>query len=226
LAEASTSICILKRASISSLVMGFWGIIVFVVLLPNVNMSILDLLSTQGYPRTYPALFLFYAMNYTILAAITAPILIFFSYYSYRIGSNLKVASLRGAGLTWSLLSVATLAFVPFVYQDALNMISSYEAAIANGILPDYAFTPLGLYSIQYAVPVSMLFATVSLMLVSAEMKMKVRLNGFMISWVFALLAALLALPGWLDGLALLAFSIASIAFGFELRRLAPNETE
>jgi hypothetical protein len=203
-----------------------WGIIAFVALLPNVNMSILDALSTQGYPRTYPALFLFYAVNYIILAAITAPILIFFSYYSYRVGSSLKVASLRGAGLTWLVLSVGLLALVPIVYQNALDMIDSYEVAIANGMFPDYFFTPLGLRSIQYAVPVFILFATIALMLVSAEMKMKVRLSGFATSWAFALLAALLAMPGWLDGLALLAFSIAAITFGLELRKVAPKDVE
>lgn len=226
MAEKTADAYLVRRTSVSGLAMGLWGIIVFLALLPTVNMTILDFLSTLGYPRTYPALFLFYAMNYIILAAITVPIFILFSYYSYRIGYSLKVASLKSAGLTWSSLSVASLALVPLVYQDALEMIDSYEAAIAHGILPDYAFTPLGLHSIQYAVPVVILFATIALMLVSAEMKMKVRLNGFMTSWVFALLAALLALPGWLDGLALLAFSIAVMAFGLELRRVSQNEAQ
>jgi hypothetical protein len=168
----------MRRASLSGLATGLWGLITFVILLPNVNQSILNMLSTLGYPHTYPALFFFYAMNYAILAAITAPILTYFSYYSHRIGSILGVSSLKRAGWTWFLLVVTSLALVPFVYQDAPSMIDSYEVAIAQGILPEYAFTPLGLNSIQAMTPILILWATVTLMLVSVEMQIKTRLNS------------------------------------------------
>ncbi len=207
----------------SGLVVGTWGIAVFILLFPVTNLWLLDLLSAQGYPRTYPALFLFYAMNYIVLAVITAPLLASFSYYSFRVGSRLKIGSMKGAGVTWAWVTFGSLLIVPYVYQEALNMIDGYEAAIAQGLFPDYAFSPLGLSLIQSGIPVLILFATIPLMLVSAELKMKTKLNGFTASWVLALLAALLALPGWLDGLPLLTLSISVMIFGVELRRIKPE---
>jgi hypothetical protein len=226
LGEIKANIGILKKASVSGLIMGLWGIIIFLTLLPPVNMSILDLLSTLGYPRTNPGMFLFYAMNYAFIVAITAPISIYFSVYSYKLGSSLRVVSLKEVGLTLILLTGGSIASFAFVYQNALDVIASYEAAVAQGILPDYAFVPLGLPAIQYAISVSVIIFAVVLMLGAAEMKMKTGLNGFILSWTLALIGALLAVGGWFVALAILTVSVAMIAFSLELRRIALKESK
>lgn len=220
LTEANVDTRLLKRASLSSLVMGFWGMTVFLALGPE-SFRILDFLENLGYARTYPAMFLYYTLCYTVLVAMMIPFSFIFAYYSYRAGRRLKIISLRLVGLSWLGLTAASIALIPFVYQDSLLMIAGYEDYIAHGILPDYFFDPLAVPSIHQWIIMLLVVAALVLAVGSVEMRVRSGLNGFVLSMILAIMSGILVTSLWTLTLSLLIFPFTLIVFGLELHVMA-----
>lgn len=211
---------LLKRASLSSLITGFWGITVFMVLGPE-SSRILNFLQNLGYARTYPAMFLYYTLCYVVLVAIMIPFSLTFTHYSYRVGTSLKIISLKLVGLSWLALTAASIVLIPFVYQDSLLMIAGYEDYIAHGILPDYFFDPLAVPTIHQWIIVLLVVTALVLTVGSAEMRVRSGLKGFVLSMLLAIMSGILATSLWTLTLSLLIFPFALIVFGLELYVMA-----
>jgi hypothetical protein len=223
LAEIVADTLLLKRASASILAMGLWDIVIFIFLSAE-GFRVLSTLTSIGYPRTYPAMFLYYALSYVFLVMIMTPISVSFAYYSWKLGDRLKAKSLGFAGLCWLALAGVSIALIPSVYQDAMAMISGYQDAIARGILPNYFFNPLALPTIHQWIPVYLFVAELVLSVGAAEMAIRSHRNGFVSSAAIALISVILTTIGSALTLALFIYPFAVIVFGLEQRIMAGHE--
>jgi hypothetical protein len=216
LVETDANTRLLKRASLSSSFIGLWAIAAF-IMLDGEGFRILNFLENLGYPYTTPAMFLYYTLCYIVLVAIMIPISFALTYYSYRVGASLRIVSLRLFGLSWLALTAASIALIPFVYQDSLLMIAGYEDAIAHGILPDYFFDPLAVPTIHKWIIMLLLVAALAITVGSAQMRVKSGLNGFVLSMILAIITGILAASLWTLSFSMIVFPVVLIVFGLEL---------
>lgn len=216
---------LLKRASVSSLSIGLWGIVVFIMLGPE-SLRILDVLTSLGYPRTNPATFLYYALAHIFLVVIMIPVSVFFACCSWKVGVRLKARLLGFTGLCWLALTGVSIVLIPSVYQDALTLIAVYEVAIAQGILPEFFFNPLSLPTIHQWIYMLISVTALVFTVGAAEMTVRSHRSGFALCSAIALISAILLTIVPALTLALLIYPFSTIVFGLEQRLMASQVTK
>jgi hypothetical protein len=244
--EGKSRINILRKASISSYIVGSWSFAIFLILMPPNFMLMSDILlrpfveTLWGISyNTYPGIQLANVVGYTVLTLTTIPISLHFAHSVYSVGKHLGFKSLRFIEIVALTLVVTSIIVVPFVYRNALDLIAGYQAAIDQGILPDYIFTPLGLSVIQSWICVSLLIASFTLAIAAGELGYKTHLTHFIAATILTSGAFIVVLPFGLammwapahmilyppnNELAVLVLAVAIILFGVGLGQLGRRE--
>jgi hypothetical protein len=196
----------------------------------------------KGY-NTNPGMFLSYFLGYVALVVITIPIVLYFVRTLYRIGTNLKLSSLRFLALVWLGLVCASIALVPFAYQNTLDAIAAYDDAIRRGILVDYFFLPLGLPVIQAGIYAFLMLALSALIVgaigmlretdttwfaavvvLAATGLLRMLLSIEQTIWIGSVLSVLFLFGG--NTLATIVLGVAVIVFGIGLSENSRIEEE
>jgi len=239
---------LLKKASASNYIVGAWSFAFFLILMPPVFMSISEMLfgpimeTLWGTSyHTYPGMLLCDVVGYVVVSLITIPISLYFAHNMYHVGKHLRFSSLRFVGIIAVGLVATSIVLVPFIYQNALDRIAGYQAAIDEGILYTVAFDPLGLLVIQAWVSVSLLIASFTLAIAAGELGYKTCLTHFIAAAILTSIAFVVALPfglammltpvhmlpyGGNNELLVLVFAAATILFGVGLGQLGRQERQ
>lgn len=218
MSRTKVDVGLLKRAATLSYISGTWDLVAGVVLVAAILLAIGPFLSMMVPPYTFSLTMLTQMINsimlaVTVVLGITMMITIIFGYFLYKVGSQYDVGSLKLAGISAIIISLAIPAVIYGLYQFVMVLVSMPIPPPIT--ITSYILGALGPVLLGAAVMgIFYLVFFISFLIGASGMKNKTGIDGFHTAMILGIVAIFVVIT----------LPIGIMIFGSALNKLAREE--